>query len=249
MRLLLKILAAVVALMLLAFAVFLYPYKDVVFAGPEEGMLVALTFDDGPHPEATPALLDELDFLGIKATFYLRGMHVDVYPELAREVLRRGHQLGNHSYHHHAMLSTDKQAMLDEVRRGSESIEEVTGCVVDSFRPPFMMQGYGLMRALAELELLSVGVSISAADWEQQDPEILSRVLVDGTFPGAILLLHDGDGDTAEATAQASRSGSVAAVPLLVNELQQQGYRFVTVDQLLGRPAQSCTAATLSRTL
>jgi peptidoglycan/xylan/chitin deacetylase (PgdA/CDA1 family) len=230
-----KWLVAVVIFLALVISFVIYPYKNVVFSGPEEGKLVALTFDDGPNEGETMALLEALDSLGIKATFFLKGANVNAYPELAAAIVQRGHQVGNHSYSHGFFFGLDQAAMAEEISRTSDAILQAAGCRVDSFRSPHFAQGFGLMWALEAAGLPSIGASVAANDWEDQDPELLASRIIDGAAPGSLLLLHDGDGDAVDPAQQPGRWGSVAAVPLVVAELQQQGYQFVTVNTLLGR--------------
>lgn len=88
---------------------------DVLFRLETEDEIVALTFDDGPNPEATPKLLDVLDSLGIKATFFINGKHAVLYPDILQEIAQRGHEIGNHAWTHQALYHFSEEIPLKEI--------------------------------------------------------------------------------------------------------------------------------------
>ena len=97
----------------------------------------ALTFDDGPHPENTPRILDALDHAAARATFFLQGAEVERHPALAREIVRRGHQVGNHGHSHFDARRTSREVYLADIRRAQESLGQALGAPAERiFRPP-----------------------------------------------------------------------------------------------------------------
>ena len=171
---------------------------------------------------------------GVTATFFLKGRNVEAFPEVAARVAAAGHEIANHSYHHYAMSSFSKADMQAELERVNALIRAATGVTPTLFRPPFGIQGAGLKRALDELGMLSVLADASGADWEVFDGrEVADRVLAD-VAPGSIVLLHDGHGDVDGPGEQESRAHAVAATAMIIDELRAQGYRFMTVSELLG---------------
>jgi len=111
---------------------------------------VALTYDDGPNPPHTQALLEMLAQYGVTATFFLKGRNVEAFPESVQAVARAGHEIGNHSYSHRPMLSLSQSAMREELVRTSDLIENLLGQRPVLFRPPYGLQGPGLKMALDE---------------------------------------------------------------------------------------------------
>ena len=234
MRILGKI-AAVLGLLAILFFIFVtWSYSNALSRVETTEKAVALTYDDGPNPPHTEALLALLAARGVYATFFLKGRNVEAYPELAARLVDEGHEVANHSYYHDAMGSWSKTDMQSELERVNVLIQDATGVKPSLFRPPFGVQGAGLKRALDELGMLSVRADANGADWEVYDAqEVADRVLVD-VEPGSIVLLHDGHGDMEEPREQESRAHTVAATAIIIDALRAEGYRFVTVSELIG---------------
>jgi len=230
---------ALLAVLLAAFcAVLLWSYSNAIASVPAAGKVVALTYDDGPNPPHTQALLALLAQHGVRATFFLKGRNVEAFPDEVRAIAAAGHEIGNHSYDHRPMLSWSPSAMRDEVARTNRLIGRVLGYAPDLFRPPYGVQGPGLAMALDDLGMTSILMNTHGDDWELTEPaDIASRVL-DGIGPGGIVLLHDGHGDIDDPEAQDSRAPSVAATGLIIEALTARGYRFVTVGELLALSRQ-----------
>ncbi len=228
-----KILGVLAFLGLLFFAYVTYSYSNALLRVDTTENAVALTYDDGPNPPHTEALLELLSDKGVYATFFLKGRNVEAYPELAARLVVEGHEVANHSYFHYAMGSLSKGDMQAELEQVNALIQDATGVKPSLFRPPFGVQGAGLKRALDELGMLSVLADASGADWEVFDGrEVADRVLAD-VGPGSIVLLHDGHGDVDGPGEQQTRAHTVAATAMIIDELRAQGYRFVTVSELI----------------
>jgi peptidoglycan-N-acetylglucosamine deacetylase len=155
---------------------------------------VALTFDDGPDPTSTPAILDELDRLGWRATFFLLGPMVRRAPSLAAELAARGHEIGVHGDEHRSHLHRTPAAIRADVARARDSIAEATGGESVWFRPPFGALSVGSLTAAHQLGLQPVLWTTWGRDWRAEATG--ATVLADvarGLRPGATVLLHDSD--------------------------------------------------------
>jgi peptidoglycan/xylan/chitin deacetylase (PgdA/CDA1 family) len=176
------------------------------------GSGVALTFDDGPDPEGTPAVLDALDAAGVRATFFVVGEQLMKHHAIAREALARGHDLGLHGFEHvrHDSL---KGAARDDVARGLGTFEAAVGRRPHYFRPPYGLFNEQSYEACADLGLEPVYWSAWGLDWEAIGPERIADMVSRDLEDGAIVLLHDsaryGHRPSARATAEAI--GPIAA--------------------------------------
>ena len=187
--------------------------------------LVAVTFDDGPDPEATPALLDQLGRAGVRATFFCVGEWVARHPELARLVASEGHLIGNHSWGHSRGTNLYRVARLrEDLQRTQAEIARVTGQSPAFFRPPMGLTNPRVFRVVRELNLTVIGWSARGLDRREPSPERIVGRLMRGLKPGAIFLLHDGG-------VPADRLRNV--VELLIDKLKAQGYQPVRLDELM----------------
>lgn len=186
-------LVAYVAIVLLGVLVLrLRVFTDAIVRGPKGARGVALTFDDGPDPKWTPRVLDALDAAGAKATFFVIGRKVEDHPEVAREILARGHALGLHSYAHDRLFSLrSERRVRNDLERGLAAIERATGERPSIFRPPIGHTNPIVARVAEALDLTVVGWSVSGGDGVRAKPSrVAARVRV-GVRDGAIILLHD----------------------------------------------------------
>ncbi len=228
-----KLLLTACLLIAAVLALVLWSYQGAVLQVPVTEKVVALTFDDGPNPPYTAELLALLEERGVRASFFPKARNVEAFPEAAREVVRAGHEIGNHSYDHLPMTSLSKADMQAEIVRSNQVLEEILGVQARLFRPPFGVQSLGVKLALRELGMVSVLASAHGSDWEEDDPERIAAAVLADIEPGVIVLLHDGHGDVADPHTQDSRSASVAATGIVIEKLREQGYRLVTVGELL----------------
>ena len=154
---------------------------------------VALTFDDGPDPEVTPRVLDLLDRSGARATFFCIGRRVEARPDLAAEIVRRGHRIENHTWSHpNTFACYLPPAQRREVLRAQEAIERAAGRAPELFRPPA-----GFRNPFTERELFHAGLTLASwtrrgYDAVEKDPAAILRRLLAGLSAGDVLLLHDG---------------------------------------------------------
>src|SRR5690242_9767715 len=187
---------------------------------------VALTFDDGPNPDATPAILDALGERGVKATFFILGRHAERWPDLVARVAREGHSTGNHGYYHRKLHFKSPSYVRDDLRLGTERIEMVTGRRPGLFRAPHGFRSPWVTPIARSLGQRTVGWSLGVWDSDRPGVEAIAERTVAGARPGSILLLHDGDGyDPGGDRMQTAR-----AVPIIVDRLLEQGFRFSLLD-------------------
>ena len=202
-------------------------YNEVPMSRP----IVALTFDDGPHPELTPQLLDILRQNGVRATFYVIGRNVAAYPEIARRIVSEGHEIANHTYNHPALTSVGAAGLQRELASTTQIIEQTTGRRPTNMRPPYGAINDRVRAAILRDHGLDVIMwSCDPLDWKRPGAQVVRQRLVDGATPGGILLAHD------------IHPGTIEAVPGAIQDLKAKGYGFATVSQLLAlretKPAQ-----------
>jgi peptidoglycan/xylan/chitin deacetylase (PgdA/CDA1 family)/glycosyltransferase involved in cell wall biosynthesis len=205
-----------------------YPYR-----GDGSRPVVALTFDDGPNEPYTSQLLDVLARLRVRATFFQVGACVQRFPQSTARVAAAGHVIGNHALTHTFRTYLRPARFEWEVRRTQEILRDRLGRVPALCRTPWLWRHPALLRMLRRNALQPVSGDFCHAFEVFQPPAArIARRAVARTRPGSILIFHDGfdarGGD---------RTRTVQAVELTVRALRQRGYRFVTVDELLGVPA------------
>jgi peptidoglycan/xylan/chitin deacetylase (PgdA/CDA1 family) len=152
---------------------------------------VALTFDDGPDPDGTPAVLDALDAAGVKATFFLVGEQLMRHHAIARETLARGHELALHGFEHARHESLPGRAARDDVARGLGTFEAAVGRKPRFFRPPYGRFSEHSYEACADLGLQPAYWSAWGLDWEAISADRIADLVVRDLRDGAIVLLHD----------------------------------------------------------
>lgn len=184
---------------------------------------VALTFDDGPNPTATPRVLEALRREQVPATFFLLGKHVERWPELARQVAVDGHALGNHGYHHRKLHARGPGYVRVDLALGTDAIERATNVRPAFFRAPHGFRSPWVNRIARELGQRTIGWTLGVWDSDKPGADAIVRRSVDGCRPGTILLLHDGDGYDLDG----DRTQTAEALPRIIRELRERGYEFV----------------------
>lgn len=163
-------------------------------AGIGDPSSLALTFDDGPDPVSTPLILDELDRLGISATFFLLGEMVDRHPWLAAELVSRGHEVGTHGYWHRAHLVRTRRSIAFDLRRSLRAIEDATGVRPAWFRPPYGAVARPTLQVAHAEGLRLILWTTWGRDWRRAaTPTSVLADLRTRLVPGATILLHDSD--------------------------------------------------------
>jgi peptidoglycan/xylan/chitin deacetylase (PgdA/CDA1 family) len=193
---------------------------------------VAITVDDGPDPEVTPQVLSQLAEHRARATFFCVGARVERYPDLAREIVHRGHDIENHSQRHrHNFSLMGPSAMSAEISLAQESISRVTGSTPQFFRAPAGLRNPFLDPILTRLQLRLVSWTRRGFDTVRANSDSVYRTLANPLQGGDILLLHDGN-------AARSRSGKpviLEVMPRLLDALDEKGLRCVTLRSAIPR--------------
>lgn len=185
---------------------------------PAEG--VVLTFDDGPHPEGTPAVLDLLAAAGVPATFFLAGEQVARRPALAAEIAAAGHEIALHCHRHRSLLRLTPAQVRDDLLRAADVIVSATGHELRRYRPPYGILNAAALQLAREEGWEPVLWAREGHDWEAKaTPRSIARRLVRGVEPGDVLLLHDADFYSAPGSWRAT----VGALPLVLRELERRG--------------------------
>ena len=185
---------------------------------------LAMTFDDGPDPDNTPRLLDILAERGIRATFYLIGELAARHPDVVRRTAAEGHELGNHTWSHRFLTTQTAHRITEELGRTSDAIQDATGVPPGTLRPPYGAVTPALTRWIDhEFGYPIIHWSVTAQDWDEPSPEVITERLLSRVFSGAIILNHDPIDPT------------VAAMPETLDRLVASGYHFATVGELMAR--------------
>ncbi|HSN18256.1 MAG TPA: polysaccharide deacetylase family protein [Gammaproteobacteria bacterium] len=203
-----------------------------VSRGPRGGDAVALSFDDGPDPQVTPAVLEQLKRHGARATFFVIGRQLAAHPELGRRIVAEGHVVANHSWQHSYLQNFRlREWQTAEISRAERAIEEVTGqASTRLYRPPVGMKTGDQARAVGALGLKVIAWSVHSRDTVDPDPVSMARRVLRHIRGGDIVLLHDGD------RVPGRRQSCAEAVRLILEGLHAKGLRAVTVPELLGYP-------------
>jgi peptidoglycan/xylan/chitin deacetylase (PgdA/CDA1 family) len=187
------------------------------------GPYIAITFDDGPHPVNTPKLLALLRERNIKATWFVVGEMARAHPELIRQILAEGHEIGNHTMTHPlniTRLSDDR--IRQEVGETAAILENAAGYHSRLFRPPGGSTNPHIKQMLHdEFGYTTILWSVDPNDWKRPGVSVVAHRLINGARPGAILLCHD------------IHAPTIAAMPETLDTLLARGYHFVTVSQLI----------------
>jgi peptidoglycan/xylan/chitin deacetylase (PgdA/CDA1 family) len=210
-------------------------FGDYVARVDTSDRVVALTFDDGPHPEHTIKVLDVLDRYQVKATFFMMGRNVERFPDVAREVLRRGHQVGNHSYSHPKLVLMSPHRVREEIERTDALLRGVGAAGDIPFRPPHAAKFIVLPCILVEMGKLSVLGDVDPAEWKQRPAAVMTASVLRQVRPGSIIGMHDPNGPE-----------TVRMLEDVLLALSAKGYRFETISQLIKRRSASTSPTSSS---
>lgn len=184
----------------------------------EEAKKVALTFDDGPNPDYTGMLLDGLRERNTVATFFLLGAECEKYPEIVKKIAEDGHLIGVHAYEHVNLANLTDEAAVRQVDETNRILHELTGIYAEYIRPP-----YGCWKCNLDYKTTMIEVlwDVDPLDWKTDNADVIAERVVSDVEENDIILLHD-----------ASESSVLAAFQI-VDRLREEGYTFVTVEELL----------------
>lgn len=187
-------------------------------AETEEIKKIALTFDDGPHPYYTEQLLDGLQERGIVATFFVTGEHAKLHPDIIKRMQEEGHLIGNHTYSHTQLRSDNRETFREELMRTNEVLKEITGEDIIYVRPPYGSWDKSFEQ---ELNMIPVLWTVDPLDWCSSDVSCVVRSVTEKVEENDIVLMHD------------YYDSTVTAALRIVDELLEEGYTFVTVEEIL----------------
>ncbi|MBR1692121.1 MAG: polysaccharide deacetylase family protein [Lachnospiraceae bacterium] len=179
---------------------------------------LAITFDDGPHPSYTSQLLDGLKERGVHATFFVTGEHASLHPDVIRRMSEEGHLIGNHTYSHMQLGASNREEFKEELIKTNQIIKDITGEDVLYVRPPY---GTWDKELETELNMFPVLWDVDPKDWCSRNVACIVKNAVSHASENDIILLHD------------YYDTSVTAALQIIDELQREGYSFVTVDEIL----------------
>jgi cellulose synthase/poly-beta-1,6-N-acetylglucosamine synthase-like glycosyltransferase/peptidoglycan/xylan/chitin deacetylase (PgdA/CDA1 family)/spore germination protein YaaH len=198
---------------------------------------VAISFDDGPDPKWTPAILDILKARGVKASFFMVGERMEEHPELVERIVREGHEIGVHTYTHPNLADVSEDRARLELNATQRLIETITAHSTFLFRPPYNADSQPHspeelvpIKIAQELGYLTVSSDIDPEDWSRPGVDAIVQRVKEQRLQGNVILLHDAGGN---------RSQTVAALPLIIDYLQARGDRLISLGQLLGASASS----------
>lgn len=204
-----------------------YTQANIVRNGSREQKYIALTFDDGPHPQYTNEILDLLKKHNIKATFFVLGQFAEEYPDLVRRQVNEGHEIGNHTYSHFDITKISKDKFKEEFYRTQEIISSLTGVQSKVFRPPYGLYNENVVRIINEQQsnIILWTYDQDSKDWSNPGVDKIITTTVSNIKNGDIILFHD--------YVYHETSNTVSALESIIPELTNQGYNFVTVSELM----------------
>lgn len=185
------------------------------------GKYVALTFDDGPHKTLTPRVLDALKEYNAKATFFMGGHQAEYNPDIVKRMKDEGHELGDHTLNHVQLSKLSDEQIRNEISESSRRIEEAGEAPPTVMRPPYGDYDERVERITKEMDLPIIMWSVDTLDWKNRNPQAIINKTMPAVTPGGIVLMHD------------IHATTVDAVPQMLHLLENEGYEFVTVSQLI----------------
>lgn len=188
---------------------------------------VALTFDDGPDKKYTPLVLDILEEHDVKATFFVVGNQVSKYPKVAKRIVEEGHSIGNHSWSHQDLTKLSAKALNTQIDSAQKAILDATGVDTKLFRAPYGNLSAKLITQLHERDMLHVMWSVDTRDWAGTSVKDMRANVLKNTKDGAAILMHSFGGK------KGSLDNTLELLPLIIKDLREKGFEFVTVDQLI----------------
>lgn len=193
--------------------------------------IVALTFDDGPDPRYTAKIGQILKDAGAKGTFFVIGRHAEQHPEIVQTLIAQGHEIGNHTWNHPSLRMKPPHVIRDELESTDYLLHELGYRQPIPFRSPYGHSWLTLPYVLKQRQQPNILWTVQMDDWKPEQPDIMMQKLSTKFSRGAIILMHDGDGESEGA----DRQNTVTLVQQIVTQYGAAGYQFVTVSELLAR--------------
>ncbi|MCL7748386.1 polysaccharide deacetylase family protein [Halalkalibacter alkaliphilus] len=200
---------------------------SAIYRGDPAVKQVALTFDDGPDSYYTPRILDILNQKNVPATFFVMGQQIEEFPAMMKRIVREGHGIANHTWSHPNIPTVMTSTLVDEIQSTQKEMMKTVGRMPDLFRPPYGALTKSDHIVLDEMGMRTIMWSVDTIDWSGQSAEEILHIVRRDISPGGIILQHNFQSDAR------LLDGTVEALPRMIDELQAQGYEFVTVQTLL----------------
>lgn len=191
------------------------------FAAPPADRFIALTFDDGPHHSNTHAILDILKYEGAKATFFVLGNRAETYPDIIARMAAEGHDVGNHTWEHRGLGKSSREEALTSLRRTNELISGITGKPCLLVRPPYGQTNQNVKKLIHSQGWHEIMWDSDSRDWENKNPDRILYRVMRSVSPGSIVLFHD------------IHPGAASMLPTLIKAFKNNGYRFITISELI----------------
>lgn len=184
---------------------------------------IAITFDDGPDPKNTPRLLGILKERNIKATFYLIGKSVATYPQVVRQIVADGHEIGNHTWDHKDLSHLSDAKCLEELQKTHDAIIAACGVTPATFRPPYGNAKVGQRKQIMEkFHYPAIIWEVDTEDWKKPfSSQKVHDTILRETKPGSIILCHD------------IHAWTIDAMPATLDELKSKGFQFKTISEMI----------------
>ena len=206
-------------------------YPDIFLRRAGRGeKKVALTFDDGPDEIYTVEILNILREHQVSATFFIIGKRAEMFPHVVRRMANEGHLVANHTWCHPDILEISQEELLKEVRNTDDIIQELAGYRPILFRPPYGSIDRERVELLGEMGYLIISWDVDSRDWTGISAREVQDNILSNTVEGSLILQHSAGGLGEELV------GTVQALPEVIRTLREDGFEFVTIDQLLGIP-------------
>ncbi|WP_248928255.1 polysaccharide deacetylase family protein [Paenibacillus hamazuiensis] len=199
---------------------------------PVSAPKAALTFDDAPDDKYTPQVLDILKKYHVKATFFIVGSRAEKHPQLVKRMVREGHVIGNHSYDHALLPKLPDEKYKSQIRKTDAIIKRLTGYSPRFLRPPYGEISESQLKWAAAERMLVVNWNVDSQDWRQLNAQQVTYNVMKDARAGAIILQHSGGGDGQDL------SGTVQALPGIIEQLRAKGLELVTLPELLHESKQ-----------
>jgi peptidoglycan-N-acetylglucosamine deacetylase len=225
-------------------------FGKTLVSGPKNERVVALTYDDGPNPPYTDEILRVLRAERVHATFFVVGRAVQAYPQVVRRELLDGNAIGNHTWSHGHLVLYDPVRLRETLQRTDAAIFAATGEHTTIMRPPYGGRDWLVLDEVRKLGYTPVMWSVPLAnDWDYPPPRVIAERVLQYVGDGSIVVLHDGNRGVICARGRVAahvcdRSRDVGATRLIVEALKREGYRFVTIPQLLQAGGGAITRTT-----
>jgi peptidoglycan/xylan/chitin deacetylase (PgdA/CDA1 family) len=213
------------------------------FTGLDRGSKqLALTYDDGPNDPHTLRLLEVLARHNVHATFFLIGRYVQQRPDIARELVKAGHVIGNHTFTHPLLTLKSAHENKTQLTDCDRALTEAVGKHSNLFRPPFGGRRPAVLRMAREIGLEPIMWNVTGYDWQATSAEYIEHKVTSKVRGGNVILLHDGG----HIAFGADRSYTVTATDRLISRYKSEGYEFVTVPEMMGGAAVSRQLSAIS---